>query len=62
MLRSQGVQMKAELTIGRLAEEAGVNVETIRYYQRRGILDEPPRVDGGFRAYGESHLRCLLSL
>lgn len=33
--------MTAELTIGKLAEAAGVNIETIRYYQRRGLLDEP---------------------
>ena len=46
-------------TISKLADAAGVNVETIRYYQRRGILDEPPRVEGGFRAYGDAHLRCL---
>ena len=46
-------------TISKLAEAAGVNIETIRYYQRRGILDEPPRVDGGFRAYDHSHLQRL---
>ena len=33
--------MRSDLTIGKLAERAGVNVETIRYYQRRGLLDEP---------------------
>ena len=37
MVRSQGAQMTNELTMGRLADEAGVNVETIRYYQRRGF-------------------------
>ena len=31
----------SELTIGSLADEAGVNVETIRYYQRRGLMPEP---------------------
>ncbi|RIK55060.1 MAG: MerR family transcriptional regulator, partial [Chloroflexi bacterium] len=31
------------LTIGRLAQASGVNVETIRYYERRGILPPPPR-------------------
>ncbi|MBV8160788.1 MAG: MerR family DNA-binding transcriptional regulator, partial [Acidimicrobiia bacterium] len=31
------------LTIGALALAAGVNVETVRYYERRGLLDEPPR-------------------
>ena len=43
--------MSAEMTIGRLAEAAGVNVETIRYYQRRGLLDEPPKPQGGHRRY-----------
>jgi MerR family transcriptional regulator, mercuric resistance operon regulatory protein len=41
----------AGMTIGRLAREAGVNVETIRYYQRRGLLDEPQRPMGGHRRY-----------
>ncbi len=41
----------AELTIGRLAEVAGVNIETIRYYQRRGLLDEPLKPLGGHRRY-----------
>lgn len=43
--------MGAELTIGKLAEAAGVNIETIRYYQRRGLLDEPPKPLGGHRRY-----------
>jgi len=43
--------MAAELTIGQLAEAAGVNVETIRYYQRRGLLDEPIKPLGGHRRY-----------
>jgi len=37
------------LTIGALAKEAGVHVETIRYYQRRGLLDEPVRPAGGIQ-------------
>ena len=41
----------AELTIGRLADEAGVNVETIRYYQRRGLMREPAKPDSGHRRY-----------
>jgi MerR family mercuric resistance operon transcriptional regulator len=40
-----------ELTIGRLAEEAGVNVETIRYYQRRGLMPEPVKPTHGHRRY-----------
>ena len=46
-------------TIAKLADAAGVSIETVRYYQRRGLVEEPPRVDGGFRAYGEEHLRRL---
>ncbi len=39
-------------TIGRLAAEVGVNVETVRYYERRGIIARPPAQAGG-RVYGE---------
>ena len=39
------------LTIGQLAGEAGVNIETIRYYERRGLLREPPRTRAGYRQY-----------
>ena len=46
-------------TIGRLARQAGVNVETVRYYQRRGLLEEPRRPPGGIRRYGEAHARRL---
>lgn len=43
--------MSKELTIGRVAKLAGVNVETIRYYQRRGLLDEPDKPHMGYRRY-----------
>jgi MerR family mercuric resistance operon transcriptional regulator len=46
-------------TIGRLARQAGVNVETVRYYQRRGLLEEPRRPPGGIRRYSETHARRL---
>lgn len=39
------------LTIGKLADRAGVNVETVRYYQRVGLIDEPPKPLQGFRYY-----------
>jgi DNA-binding transcriptional MerR regulator len=38
-------------TIGRLAEAAGVHVETVRYYERRGLIEEPPRTAAGYRQY-----------
>ena len=40
------------LTVGRLAKAAGVSVETIRYYQRRGLIAAPAKPLGGFRRYG----------
>jgi len=40
-----------ELTIGRLARRAGVNIETVRYYQRLGLIAEPLRPAQGFRRY-----------
>ncbi|MFN3750676.1 MAG: Hg(II)-responsive transcriptional regulator [Thiobacillus sp.] len=42
------------LTIGTLAREAGVNVETIRYYQRLGLLMAPDKPLGGIRRYGDA--------
>lgn len=42
------------LTIGELAKSANVHVETIRFYQRRGLLVEPKRPMGGIRHYGEA--------
>jgi len=47
----------AELTIGRLAAEAGVNVETIRYYQRRGLVPEPDKPINGQRRYAGDAVR-----
>ena len=43
--------MASELTIGRVAKLAGVNVETIRYYQRRRLLAEPVKPHMGYRRY-----------
>jgi MerR family mercuric resistance operon transcriptional regulator len=42
------------LTIGAFAKAAGVNVETIRFYQRKGLLPEPDKPYGGIRRYGET--------
>ncbi len=41
------------ITIGKVAAAAGVNVETIRFYHRRGLLVEPEKETGGFRYYDE---------
>ncbi len=45
-------------SIGKLAEAGGVGVETVRFYQRKGLLDTPPRGDG-IRHYGDDHVRRL---
>lgn len=42
------------LTIGAFAKAAQVNVETIRFYQRKGLLPEPDKPYGGIRRYGEA--------
>jgi MerR family mercuric resistance operon transcriptional regulator len=56
MVRSQYMS----LTIGKLAEAGGVGVETVRYYQRRGLLAEPERgYHGSVRRYDEADLRRL---
>ena len=39
------------LKIGQLAKQAGVNIETIRYYERRNLIPEPPRLASGYRQY-----------
>ncbi len=39
------------LTIGRLAQLGGVNLETVRYYERRGLLPKPPRTQSGYRQF-----------
>ncbi len=40
-----------QLTIGQLAQQSGVLVETIKYYQRRGLIELPSRPESGFRKY-----------
>ena len=46
-------------TIGTVARQVGVNVETIRYYQRIGLVKEPPK-NGGFRLYSDKAVTRLL--
>jgi len=53
-------KVPSELTIGALSEQTGVNVETIRYYEREGLLPSAPRTAGGHRVFDETHLGRLL--
>lgn len=46
-------------SIGDLAERAGCRVETVRYYERKGLMPEPARSDGGHRIYFADHMKRL---
>jgi DNA-binding transcriptional MerR regulator len=50
---------KPGFTIGRLAKVTATNIETIRYYERIGLLPAPGRTSGNYRAYGPDHLARL---
>lgn len=50
---------KAHKSIGALAEATGTKVETVRYYERIGLLPEPARTRGNYRAYSVEHLARL---
>ncbi len=45
------------LKIGQVAERGGVNLQTIRYYEREGLLPEPPRLQSGYRMFPENTVR-----
>lgn len=51
--------MGTTYTIGRLADAAGVHIDTVRYYERRGLLAPPPRSTSGYRLYSDDDLRLL---
>jgi len=66
---SKGILMSAittpradELTIGRLSDLTGVNIETIRYYERTKVLSAPPRAANGRRIYQSGDVRILAFL
>lgn len=48
------------VTIGEMAKNAGVGVETVRFYEREGLLPEPPRRPSGYRHYSPETVRRLL--
>lgn len=49
----------AAMTIGKLAQSAGVGVETVRFYERKGLLEEPSRAESGYRQYSPEALMRL---
>lgn len=49
----------ASFTVGDLATQSGCKVETVRYYEKTGLMPDPPRTDGGHRIYSLDHLKRL---
>lgn len=47
------------MRIGELAAKAGVDVQTVRYYEREGLIESPSRTPSGYRTYGPTHLERL---
>ncbi len=54
-----GAASDTALSIGALSRCTGCNIETIRYYERIGVMPEPARTAGGHRQYGQAHVRRL---
>jgi DNA-binding transcriptional MerR regulator len=54
-----GTTTSGRLRVGELADAVGVSTDTIRYYERAGLLPAPQRTPGGYRAYGEGALDRL---
>lgn len=52
--------MNNTLGIGQVAKRTGVSIETIRFYERKGLIDSPARKESGYRAFLESHIKRLL--
>ena len=49
-----------EFGIGELSQRTGVNIETVRYYEKIDLLPRPPRTEGGHRVYSGTHLKRLV--
>src|SRR5260370_3188665 len=49
----------AFMRTGEVARQTGVNIHTLRYYERRGLLPEPPRRDSGYRLYDDGAVKVV---
>jgi len=56
----EGLAIMKLLSIGQIARRAAVGVETVRYYEREGLLERPQRKSSGYRAYGDDVVARLL--
>jgi MerR family transcriptional regulator, mercuric resistance operon regulatory protein len=53
-------ETQQDVTIGALSRQANVPIETVRYYERSGLMPKPPRSGGGHRLYNRDHLKRLI--
>src|SRR5262250_2497009 len=53
------METAGRIAIGVLSKQTGTNIETVRYYERVGLLPAPARSSGGYRLYGTDHLKRL---
>jgi MerR family mercuric resistance operon transcriptional regulator len=53
------MKVAAGLSIGTLSQQSGVNIETIRYYEKIGVMPKPERSAGGYRIYGPEHVKRM---
>jgi MerR family mercuric resistance operon transcriptional regulator len=53
------IQEKTRFTVGDLATQSGCKVETVRYYEKAGLMPDPPRTEGGHRIYSLDHLKRM---
>jgi MerR family mercuric resistance operon transcriptional regulator len=58
-MKRRPADSSAVVSIGTLSRRSRCNIETIRYYERIGLIPEPPRTAGGHRCYGKAHERRL---
>ena len=49
----------SSMTVGALARRAGVKIDTVRYYERHGLLPKPPRTNSEYRAFGYASVERL---
>ncbi|MEA3321491.1 MAG: MerR family transcriptional regulator [Bacillota bacterium] len=47
------------ITISHVAKASNVNIETVRYYERRGLIDEPPRTESGYRQFPQAAIERI---
>lgn len=51
--------MSQTARIGQVAQKSGVSIDTIRFYEKQGLLKRPPRTEGGFRLFGANDIETL---